>query len=103
MGVWSRIIDGLAASHDAAVQMIDTSIVRVRQQHGACIKRSQRQLMGQASDVQRHIGESLPPMHRAGGGAVAADQVGYVETWDRAISHNPIAADHHAVGAVRAA
>ena len=27
-GVWSRIIDALAAAHDAAVQMIDTSIVR---------------------------------------------------------------------------
>ena len=30
-GVWSRIIDALAAAHDAAVQMIDTSIVRVHQ------------------------------------------------------------------------
>jgi len=29
-GVWSRIIDALAAAHDAAVQMIDTSIVRHR-------------------------------------------------------------------------
>ena len=28
-GVWGRIIDALAATHDAAVQMIDTSIVRV--------------------------------------------------------------------------
>ena len=27
-GVWSRIIDALAAAHDATVQMIDTSIVR---------------------------------------------------------------------------
>src|ERR1700752_1023789 len=35
-GVWSRIIDALAITHDAAVQMIDTSIVRVHQ-HGACI------------------------------------------------------------------
>ena len=30
-GVWDRIIEALAASHDAAVQMIDTSIVRVHQ------------------------------------------------------------------------
>ena len=37
-GVWSRIMDALAAAHDAAVQMIDTSIVRVHQ-HGACILR----------------------------------------------------------------
>jgi transposase len=28
-GIWSRIIDALAVAHDAAVQMIDTSIVRV--------------------------------------------------------------------------
>ena len=46
-GVWSRIIDALAATHDAAVQMIDTSIVRVHQ-HGASIKRNQRQLMGRS-------------------------------------------------------
>jgi transposase len=39
-GVWSRIIDALAAAQDAAVQMIDTSIVRVHQ-HGACITRNQ--------------------------------------------------------------
>jgi len=46
-GVWSRIIDALAAAHDAAVQMIDTSIVRVHQ-HGACITRNQRQSMGRS-------------------------------------------------------
>jgi transposase len=41
-GVWGRMTDALATAHDAAVQMIDTSIVRVRQ-HGACITRNQRQ------------------------------------------------------------
>jgi transposase len=46
-GVWGRIIDSLAAAHDAAVQMIDTSIVRVHQ-HGACITRNQRQSMGRS-------------------------------------------------------
>src|SRR5262249_35087089 len=46
-GVWSRIIDALAAAHDVAVQMIDTSIVRVHQ-HGACITRNQRQSMGRS-------------------------------------------------------
>lgn len=46
-GVWSRIIDGLASAHDAAVQMIDTSIVRVHR-HGACITRNQRQSMGRS-------------------------------------------------------
>ena len=35
-GIWDRIMDALAAGHDAAVQMIDTSVVRVHQ-HGACI------------------------------------------------------------------
>jgi transposase len=34
-GVWGRIMHALAAAHDASVQMIDTSIVRVHQ-HGAC-------------------------------------------------------------------
>jgi transposase len=46
-GVWDRIIDALAGAHDAAVQMIDTSIVRVHQ-HGACITRNQRQSMGRS-------------------------------------------------------
>jgi transposase len=39
VGVWSRIIAALAAAHDAAVQMINTSIVRVHQ-HAACIARN---------------------------------------------------------------
>jgi transposase len=34
-GGWSRV-NALAGAHDAAVQMIDTSIVRVHQ-HGACM------------------------------------------------------------------
>jgi transposase len=46
-GVWGRIIDALAAAHDAAVQMIGTSIVRVHQ-HGACITRNRRQSMGRS-------------------------------------------------------
>jgi transposase len=35
-GVWAQIMDALAAGHDAAVQMIDTPVVRVHQ-HAACI------------------------------------------------------------------
>jgi transposase len=46
-GVWGRIMDALAAAHDAAVQMIDTSIVRVHQ-HGSCITGNQRQSMGRS-------------------------------------------------------
>ena len=46
-GFWSRIMNALAGAHDAAVQMIDTSIVRVHQ-HGACITRNKRQSMGRS-------------------------------------------------------
>src|ERR1044072_8998061 len=35
-GVWTKIMNALAGAHDATVQMIDTSVVRVHQ-HGACI------------------------------------------------------------------
>jgi transposase len=44
-GIWDRIMDALAAGHDAAVQMIDTSAVRVHQ-HGACIADNNHQDMG---------------------------------------------------------
>jgi transposase len=40
-------MNALAADHDAAVQMIDTSIVRVHQ-HGACIAGKYEQLMGRS-------------------------------------------------------
>jgi transposase len=40
-------MSALAGAHDATVQMIDTSIVRVHQ-HGACITRNRRQSMGQS-------------------------------------------------------
>ena len=46
-GVWDQIMDALAAMHDAAVQMIDTSIVRVHQ-HGACIAGNNQQNMGRS-------------------------------------------------------
>jgi transposase len=46
-GVWDRIMNALTAGHDAAVQMIDTSIVRVHQ-HGACIAANSEQLMGRS-------------------------------------------------------
>jgi transposase len=40
-------MDALAAAHDAAVQMIDTTIVRVHQ-HAACIACNKRQSMGRS-------------------------------------------------------
>jgi transposase len=46
-GVWGKIMNALAGAHDAAVQMIDTSILRVHQ-HGACITRNRSQSMGRS-------------------------------------------------------
>ena len=46
-GVWAKLMSALAGAHDAAVEMIDTSIVRVHQ-HGACITRNRRQSMGRS-------------------------------------------------------
>ena len=46
-GIWDQIMNALTAAHDAAEQMIDTSIVRVRQ-YGACV----------ADNKQQHLGRS---------------------------------------------
>src|SRR5262245_7267636 len=46
-GVWDQIMEALAAAHEAAVQMIDTSVVRVHQ-HGACIAEDRDQHMGRS-------------------------------------------------------
>jgi transposase len=46
-GVWGGIMNALAATHDATVQMTDTSIIRVHQ-HAACIARNKRQSMGRS-------------------------------------------------------
>jgi transposase len=46
-GVWGGMMNTLAATHDATVQMIDTSIIRVHQ-HAACIARNKRQSMGRS-------------------------------------------------------
>ena len=46
-GVWGRILDALVDTHDHAVQMIDTSIVRVHQR-AACVARNRRQSMGRS-------------------------------------------------------
>lgn len=45
--MWDRLVNALTAGHDSAVQMIDTSLVRVRQ-HGACIAGNSEQLMGRS-------------------------------------------------------
>jgi transposase len=46
-GVCAKLMSSLAGAHDAAVQMIATSIVCVHQ-HGACITRNRRQSMGRS-------------------------------------------------------
>jgi transposase len=46
-GVWDRIMEAMASGHDAAVQMIDTSVVRVHQ-HGACIADNNHQDVGRS-------------------------------------------------------
>jgi transposase len=46
-GIWESIVKALAARHDAPVQMIDTSMVRVHQ-HGACIADGARQALGRS-------------------------------------------------------
>ncbi|WP_316227548.1 MULTISPECIES: IS5 family transposase [unclassified Bradyrhizobium] len=69
-GVWAKLMSALAGAHDAAVQMIDTSIVRVHQ-HGACITRNPRQSMGRSrggltSKIHAVVdGNGLPPVRLA--------------------------------------
>ena len=46
-GVWDRIMGKLTAAHEASVQMIDTSVIRVHQ-HGACITNSSGQHIGRS-------------------------------------------------------
>jgi hypothetical protein len=48
-GLWDLIMDALIATHGAAVQMIDTSIVRAHQ-HGACIAGNDEQQTGRSRD-----------------------------------------------------
>jgi transposase len=45
--IWAKNMNALANAHDTAVQMIDTSIVRVHQ-HGSCITRNRTQSMGRS-------------------------------------------------------
>ena len=68
-GVWDRIMDALAAGHDVAVQMIDTSVVRVHQ-HGACIADNNHQDMGRSrggltSKVHAVVDTNGLPVHLA--------------------------------------
>jgi transposase len=46
-GIWDQIMEALAKSYDAGVQMIDTSVVRVHR-HGACVAGNKQQQMGRS-------------------------------------------------------
>jgi transposase len=68
-GVWDQIMDALTAGHDAAVQMIDTSVVRVHQ-HGACIADNNHQDMGRSrggltSKIHAVVDTNGLPVHLA--------------------------------------
>jgi transposase len=68
-GVWDRIMNTLAAGHDAAVQMIDTSVVRVHQ-HGACITDNNQEHMGRSrggltSKIHAVVDTNGLPVHLA--------------------------------------
>jgi transposase len=68
-GVWDRIMDSVAADHDAAVQIIDASIVRVHQQ-AACVARNQSQSMGRSrsgltSKIRAVVDTNGLPVRRA--------------------------------------
>jgi transposase len=62
-------MNALAAGHDTAVQMIDTSVVRVHQ-HGACIAGNSEQLMGRSrggltTKIHAVVDASGLPVHLA--------------------------------------
>jgi transposase len=68
-GVWDQIMDALATGHDPAVQMIDTSVVRVHQ-HGACIANNNHQDMGRSrggltSKIHAVVDTNGLPVHLA--------------------------------------
>jgi len=68
-GVWDQIMEALAAGHNATVQMIDTSVVRVHQ-HGACIADSNHQDMGRSrggltSKIHAVVDTNGLPVHLA--------------------------------------
>ena len=68
-GVWDHIMDALAAGHDAALQMIDTSVVRVHQ-HGACVADNNHQDMGRSrggltSKIHAVVDTNGLPVHLA--------------------------------------
>jgi transposase len=67
-GIWDQIMEALAVGHDAAVQMIDTSVVRVHQ-HGACVADSNQDMGrsrgGLTSTIHAVVDADDLPVHLA--------------------------------------
>ncbi len=67
-GIWDQIIEALAVGHDAAGQMIDTSVVRVHQ-HGACVADSNQDMGrsrgGLTSKIHAVVDANGLPVHLA--------------------------------------
>jgi transposase len=66
-GVWDRLMDAVTKAHDGAVQMIDTSVVRVHQQ-GATAKRGVSidvWVVPEAASPQRSTPSSTPRAGRS--------------------------------------
>jgi transposase len=79
-------METLVAAHDEAVQMIDTSIVRVHQ-HAACIARNKKQSMGRSRGgltSKIHDRLALELLSRLKSGAMLLADRGYNADWIRA-------------------
>jgi transposase len=68
-GIWDKVMEARAAGHDAAVQMIDTSVVRVHQ-HAASIADNNHEDMGRSqggltSKVHAVVDTNGLPVHLA--------------------------------------
>src|SRR5450432_2099583 len=59
-----------------------------------------RRTLHRVRDTRANV---LSPLHRARGRAVTMNQVGKIETGNGAVAHHPVAANHHAIGAMRTA
>ena len=62
-GVWDRIMNSLSLAHDAGVQMIDKSIVRVHQ-HGAFITRRLSTAARRQTVTHPEVSRPCPPPGR---------------------------------------
>jgi transposase len=76
-GVWDQIMDALAGAHDAAVQMIDTSVVRVltRWTYEQDTRRCRRQWLASAPWPHSRSGTRQSALFRAANRIASAHHV----------------------------